>query len=61
MPSRLSLPLWIPALVLAAGCVTVRPPAPAEAPVPEPAAARTVRVPRPPATAAPGPAAPEAL
>ncbi|MFH7600114.1 hypothetical protein WDV06_34200 [Streptomyces racemochromogenes] len=50
MPSRSSLPLWVPVLLLAAGCVTVRPPAPAEAPRQEPAASRTAWTPRPPAT-----------
>lgn len=52
MPSRLSLPLWVPVLMLAAGCVTVRPPEPVEAPRPEPAAARTAWTPRPPAAPA---------
>ncbi|MFJ8164397.1 hypothetical protein ACIRBY_26215 [Streptomyces sp. NPDC096136] len=49
MPSRRRLPLWVPVLLLAAGCVTVRPPAPVEAPRQEPAAVRTAGTPRPPA------------
>ncbi|MFF4580402.1 hypothetical protein [Streptomyces sp. NPDC001389] len=49
MPSRLPLPLWVPVLLLAAGCVTVRPPAAVEAPRQEPAAVRTAWTPRPPA------------
>ncbi|MEU8438729.1 hypothetical protein AB0F18_38780, partial [Streptomyces sp. NPDC029216] len=48
MPSRLSLPLWVPVLMLAAGCVTVRPTPPVEAPRQDPAAARTAWTPRPP-------------
>ncbi|MFF4326353.1 hypothetical protein ACFYZT_07540 [Streptomyces sp. NPDC001591] len=52
MPSRLRLPLWVAVLLLAAGCVTVRPPAPAGAPAREPAASRPAGTPRPPAAPA---------